>query len=442
MSAPTKKEKMIWVMSDLSNINAGVFATTKEQLRINANRVKTAISSDPDISAYLPGFNVVWGVETKNEQLTVKEKVTSEEDEALEGTREVTGYATTNCMYVAKGPHPEDAGRFLYVVAIAGTNLISADGWFVEDLEVGGTMVPWPLGVSHSYQGKVSRGTADGVNALLAMRENGTGQAFVEYISGVLSSGERAEVAVCGHSLGGALAPCIAAALASYQPWTTRGNINVSCYPTAGPTPGDQDFANHVINTLGTANFTPRANTLDIVPKNWAESTMANVGTIYADQKIVEPGNEGVPESALLKGFVSWIHSLKGTNKYARIGTDIPFTAPVLTQKESDLVNAAQTFWGKAGWEAHIAINTIIEKFGGNTAYHIKYIEDLMAYAFEAGHQHTSVYGQYCFEIPANVATAIGKYISLKHLSPGATAELEAIISKLITDVYHYANQS
>ena len=98
----------------------------------------------------------------------------------------------------------------LFVIAIAGTNPSSMFDWEQEDFDIT-TMVQWNTisAGSGSNSGYISTASANGMNVLLAMNSGGTTliSALQTYIRQNAITG--ATIAVGGHSLGGALAPCM-----------------------------------------------------------------------------------------------------------------------------------------------------------------------------------------------------------------------------------------
>ena len=88
-------------------------------------------------------------------------------------------------------------------------------------------------------------------------------------------AGTPLEIAVTGHSKGGALAQVVAVwlkdALDSADPresWDSTRAARVECYAFAGPTPGDAGFARRIERTLG-ANHRHLRNTNDVVTNAW-----------------------------------------------------------------------------------------------------------------------------------------------------------------------------
>ena len=76
---------------------------------------------------------------------------------------------------------------------------------------------------------------------------------------------------------------------------------------------------------------------------------------------------------------------------------------------------------------------------GFKLKYHLKEtVADFLAYMMEAGVQHTSVYGQDCFNIPGPLAEALQQYVNLFTLSPEAMAEVKEIVVELVKDVASY----
>ncbi len=173
----------------------------------------------------------------------------------------------------------------LFVVAIAGTNIYSMYGWFEEDLKVNKT-VSWKEVVGnhnplHDW-GAIAEGTSIGLMQLLKMTDSSNKtmiQALQDYLS---KAGASAEVAVSGHSLGGALTPVMAMYLKdTMKNWNPKNVVTtVSAYPTAGPTAGNDAFAKHAEKNLVYASY---YNDIDVVPKGWQRDTLAQVPTIYGN---------------------------------------------------------------------------------------------------------------------------------------------------------------
>lgn len=197
-----------------------------------------------------------------------------------------------NIMYVAVN----DANT--YTVAIAGTNSKSIYDWIWEDANVKET-VSWEY--SPSISGVlISKGTSLGVSHLLDMKTT-QGQTLVDFLKQIPNKSE-ATIIFTGHSLGGALSPTLALALMSpnnqfglnKSDWS-----NVYVYPTAGPTPGNSNFADFFSNVFP---ITPIGlevweawnglvwNNLDIVPHGWNLDTLPEISTLYAPH--IEPSDE------------------------------------------------------------------------------------------------------------------------------------------------------
>jgi hypothetical protein len=195
-----------------------------------------------------------------------------------------------NTMYVVRNVQ----SPLEYVVAIAGTNPYSLLDWIVEDGFVH-TQVPWIYAPLAAPGAKIALGTAIGLHIHQTFRPEaglpGTGATLTDFLRTV--TGEKVQICVTGHSLGGALAPTVALWLADTQKipllWDPHGNATISSLPTAGPTAGNAAFAAHAGEKLG-ARLTPFYNSIDVIPQAWRETgtpSLSAIPSLYAPS--IEP---------------------------------------------------------------------------------------------------------------------------------------------------------
>ena len=202
-----------------------------------------------------------------------------------------------------------------FVVAIAGTNIDSIYGWFTEDFQVH-TTVTWQsvvgtgVTIPSSYaNAAIAQGTFDGLSALLGMLET-NGNTMLVALQNVLTSTTLkvpagANVAVAGHSLGGALSPVLALYMQNLQSWNAGGKVTtIGAWPTAGPTPGESNFASYYAYVVGQTptsgqaglTYTSKYNSLDVVPHAWQSSSIAQIPFIY-EPNISQPSSSSPPET-------------------------------------------------------------------------------------------------------------------------------------------------
>jgi hypothetical protein len=188
-----------------------------------------------------------------------------------------------------------------YVVAIAGTNAISQYGWFVEDFDVS-QLVNWPKGFPN---GKISAGTAEGLNLLLTMgrgQSAGTNTTLLDYLRAEATAATGPiDIVVVGHSLGGALSPVVATTLIDTQAsdmdlnwsiknqapvnlqlkaWDTANKATISTIFFAGATPGDNNFASHANSLMPSADSLISVwGRYDVVPHGW--DALKDIENIY-----------------------------------------------------------------------------------------------------------------------------------------------------------------
>lgn len=184
----------------------------------------------------------------------------------------------------------------LFVVAIAGTNPSSPFDWLDEDFDVH-TLVPWTT-AGGSGSGNISAGTNTGLQILLGMTSGGSTmlQALASYITTNSITGET--IAVTGHSLGGALSPVLALYMHDNAATLGLSGQSLAAYPTAGPTPGDKDFAQTyeaVMSKAGGITYSSLYNTLDVIPCAWEEDLLATIPTIY-DENIKPAPTDSPPD--------------------------------------------------------------------------------------------------------------------------------------------------
>ena len=174
----------------------------------------------------------------------------------------------------------------LFVIAIAGTNPTSMFDWEKEDFDIS-SMVAWntisPGSGSSSTSGYISTGSSNGMNILLGMTAGGTSllNALQSYIQTNKITGST--IAIGGHSLGGALAPCLGLYLFDNLATLQLTGQNIAVYAYAGPTPGEQVFAKYYNGRINGTTFaySSQFNTIDVVPMGSVLADLATIPNIY-----------------------------------------------------------------------------------------------------------------------------------------------------------------
>jgi hypothetical protein len=217
-----------------------------------------------------------------------------------------------NAMFVARdGSDPPN-----YVVAIAGTNPYAAFDWLVEDAYVF-KQFPWESGtVPPGLKPALAAGTHHGLTILQQLRPGPAmpgGSTTLPAFLQALPAG-KVNLTVSGHSLGGALSPVTALWLVDTQTqWDPARRATVSCLPSAGPTPGNRDFAAYyTLSPLG-ARTTRIHNSIDVVPHAWALDDLAQVPSLYEPE---------IPADTTVKSLVFVAQLISADGHYAQINPD------------------------------------------------------------------------------------------------------------------------
>lgn len=242
------------------------------------------VLQDKDIRDLIGTWDLVWGPAVFADSFTGKK-------EAL------------NTMFiVAPKSDPEQA-----VIAIAGTNGTSLMDWVVEDFNVK-EKVPWPFSDSPK-RGAISKGTSFGMDKLVKLESlDAKGKSTIT-AKQFLAGASYKNVMVTGHSLGGALSPCYSLYLdETRKQWDPSRSVTISCFPTAGATPGDSTFSKYYDDRL--LSTTTRAwNTLDIVPRAFNKETLEPIPDLYQPHI----------SSAVITRLVNWVIRSTEQNDYLNV---------------------------------------------------------------------------------------------------------------------------
>lgn len=276
----------------------------------------------------------------------------------------------------------------LIVIAIAGTNINSPFGWFTEDFSVSKT-VPWESITGVSDSGNIAHGTSVGLKILLNMKDS-KGTTIISALQAFLIANptlKNIDIAVAGHSLGGALSPTLALYLLNKKSsWDSQEIANIGAFPTAGPTPGDEDFAKYYEDQINSNNITylSQHNSIDVVPHAWQKEDLADIPTIYKDN-IVPPSSANPNETitgALASGLALNALAAKNflgvpVNRYQQIKPSTVLSGTFNTTTDDSVTKKLK----------HIGL---VLPYG--LIKYAPYLRNFIRFAAQAGTQHTTAY--------------------------------------------------
>jgi len=373
-----QKEQIIHSLSFISNAAFGLEFSKKEYLDNFVNEIMvTNVVTNKTFSPYIGDWELVWGPCVYSHDAT--------SSFARADNTMAIYYSTT---------------LKLFVVAIAGTNTVSSFGWAVEDFNVT-EVVAWDS-ITGTGQGNIAKGTADGLNILLTLEDANTKINCVKALGDFIKNKgiEEAEVAVTGHSLGGALSPALALYLFNKKStWDNGKQIRVSAYPTAGPTIGTAplskskpNFVKYYESLIGTGvdqiDYQSRVNSKDIVPRAWQGSDLETIPTLYnyndpTKQEITPVGTPEIVIGTLTAGAaLKRIYKQKKfpyilTRKYQQIAPTIELSGTFNTSIDDKVT---QVFTG-----APLYVPSKL------LAY-IPYLRNTARFLAQAAFQHTTAY--------------------------------------------------
>jgi len=212
----------------------------------------------------------------------------------------------------------------------------------VEDLNVS-FMSKWPYNKG-KLNPKISNGIMIGLDTMINMQGlvEGTKSktSLVEYLREEVELNPKLKVRVFGWSLGGSLATVMGLYLYENQViWNPMGTATLKVHSVAGFTTGNNDFKIYYESRL-LDNTMRTWNTLDIVPKLFAENTMSQIAPLY------EPY---IKTNIIIESLMKVFELLAGCNGYCQVLQDaIPLIGtyyPVLLDNTKPLVTGFQSIY-------------------------------------------------------------------------------------------------
>jgi hypothetical protein len=320
----------MYVLNLISNLNADYATHCEEELYENILTINDCLA-DPAVAAMAGGnWEVVWGPAIAN---------TAHKRSYLP-LQKITRWITDNALYIA-----QKQGTDEYFIGIAGTNAFSSVGWFEQDFDVT-TCVAWPPTYLHIKNPEVegapyvSTGSNAGLKALVELRPQKNAKAagitFLDFLLKEVK-GKECSISIGGHSLGGCLTPLVAAAIGDKMKDAPNANqyrgVEINAYPTAGPTPGNEDFADHLQGHIN--EYHAVFNAHDIVPQAWdakgLDDLMKAYGTWLFGDGVIKPNSQ------INYTFADWIANYAKTQNYVRLPKN-PNSKFKVTTWEGDLI--------------------------------------------------------------------------------------------------------
>jgi hypothetical protein len=290
MAGTFTSDQTVFSLSLLANLGSGRVGSVDD--------IETALAEDIDsrldkFQSQIGSWQVIWGPAVFQARVSVR---------------------ADNVMFVAKDS--TDPSR--YIIAIAGTNPYSAFDWIIEDVFVA-KQIAWEFGNSpNDPKPALAEGTHRGLSILQQLRPGpdrpGNSTTLQEFLQRLPAG--NVNITTTGHSLGGALAPATALWLSDTQfHWDPDGRATLSCLASAGPTPGNLEFATYYAQSPLGPRTTRIHNRIDVVPHAFAQTDLAQIPTLY--QPDLQP-------NPLVRDFVTLATLASRNGNYAQLIPDAP----------------------------------------------------------------------------------------------------------------------
>lgn len=389
-------EAQIHSLSSISNAAFDLQESSFSALQTLTTTIVTNALSDTIIQGYIGNWQLVWG------------------PIVFSNNPDAATVVADNTMMLLYNPSPDGQTQDQFVVAIAGTNAVSIYGWFQEDFGVN-TLVQWESIVNKDvnklfFTPSIAGGTNKGLQALLNMQDS-NGSTMLQALNTYVQTNNitNASVAVAGHSLGGALSPVMAMYMQDTQStWNTvSGSITtITTWPTAGPTPGNADFATYVQDNMG-ANYNSKYNTIDVIPQAWMYSSFENIPSIYPEITPPESGTTTYTTMGLLV-LMANLRAVDKSDFYRRtpyqqitpwnaMSGTFDTTTDTQAQNEAAILNVYAT---------------------GNLTQYQSYFTAFYQFLMQMAYQHTTAY-----DILLGITDVTAEFKIVKNNATGSTEE-------------------
>lgn len=322
-------------------------------------------------------------------------------------------YVVQNLMYCLKITGPNNSAK--YLIGIAGTDELSPNDWFDEDLSII-PMQAWPYG-----KGKISKGSMDGFNIINKLESGGA--TLFNFLKEDIKTNRSSVISVAGHSLGGALTQVYASFL---RDQIKNGRVAVESWVYAGPSAGDSNFAKELISQLGKENYHAFNNRYDVIPHAWETTKLDELCDIYSNFSLC---GISLGKNVYMNSVIEYFKEKSQYLNFTTPGTPISFSGTPLT------VQDCRGFDHKIDvLRADLDLDDDLDDIYNKCVYPYSSTVDSFFYILaELGYQHTSAYySQFLASQSPGFHTAIKEAVPTANLGVSSIWEGKDVLSTFL----------